>query len=122
MGGSAPHGQPASKASRVEQIGHAVSGGQIRCRDDNGVRLFLVPWKASIELTWLRFAKDMVSRRFEPHKIDRKDMLGSFLQHGLSRREAETEATLQMSETPLQAYRTRTATNCFTAWPAQTPQ
>ena len=100
MGGSAPHGQPASKTSRAEQIGHALSRGQIWSRDDNGVRLSLIPWKASIKLNWLRFAKDMVSRRFEPHKIDRKDMLGSFLQHGLSRREAETEATLQMSEAP----------------------
>lgn len=47
-------------------------------------------------MTILSLAKKIVSRRFGPQKVDRKDMLGSFLQHGLSQKEAETEATLQM--------------------------
>ena len=49
-----------------------------------------------LNLTLFSFARKIVQRRFGTQKIERKDMLGSFLQHGLSQREAEVEATLQM--------------------------
>ncbi len=57
---------------------------------------FPYPSRTADNLTISSLAKKIVSRRFGPQKVDRKDMLGSFLQHGLSQREAETEATLQM--------------------------
>ncbi len=57
---------------------------------------FPYPSRTAENLTMSSLAKKIVSRRFGPQKVDRKDMLGSFLQHGLSQREAETEATLQM--------------------------
>jgi cytochrome P450 len=38
----------------------------------------------------------VVAERLEPGKIQRKDMLGSFLAHGLTREEAEAEAMLQI--------------------------
>ncbi|KAI1382433.1 BcABA1, cytochrome P450 monooxygenase [Hypoxylon crocopeplum] len=37
-------------------------------------------------------AHDVVSKRFEPDAKEKKDMLGSFVSHGLDRQECETEA------------------------------
>ena len=45
----------------------------------------------------LRFAKKLVAKRFGKDKEEKQDMLGSFVKHGLTQREAETEATFQMS-------------------------
>ncbi|KAH0537755.1 hypothetical protein FGG08_005503 [Glutinoglossum americanum] len=56
-------------------------------------------------------AKQIVARRFGPERIERKDMLGSFISHGLSQREAEIEAVLQImagSDTTVTALRTIT--------------
>jgi len=44
----------------------------------------------------IRVAKRLVARRFGPEKETRQDMLGSFIHHGLTQREAEIEAVLQM--------------------------
>lgn len=41
-------------------------------------------------------AKDVVGKRFGPNKIGKKDMLGSFLNHGLTQEEAESESLVQM--------------------------
>lgn len=41
-------------------------------------------------------AKDVVGKRFGPNKIVKKDMLGSFLNHGLTQEEAESESLVQM--------------------------
>ncbi|KAH7213259.1 cytochrome P450 [Fusarium redolens] len=54
------------------------------------------------------YAKKIVSERFDSTKVPRDDMLGSFERHGLSSREAETEATLQImagSDTTVTALR-----------------
>lgn len=44
----------------------------------------------------MRYAKEVVAERFEPGAESKLDMLGSFLKHGITRREAETEATFQI--------------------------
>jgi hypothetical protein len=41
-------------------------------------------------------AKEVVGRRFGPNKEERKDMLGSFLHHGLTQEEAESETLVQL--------------------------
>lgn len=54
-------------------------------------------------------AKRVVAERLGPNGIDRKDMLGSFLKHGLSREEAEGEALVNViagSDTTATAIRT----------------
>lgn len=54
-------------------------------------------------------AKRVVAERLGPNGIDRKDMLGSFLKHGLSREEAEGEALVNIiagSDTTATAIRT----------------
>lgn len=54
-------------------------------------------------------AKRVVAKRLGPNGIDRKDMLGSFLKHGLSREEAEGEALVNIiagSDTTATAIRT----------------
>jgi hypothetical protein len=43
-----------------------------------------------------RIAKKVVGERFGPEKKVKRDMLGSFLAHGLTQREARTETLLQM--------------------------
>ena len=40
--------------------------------------------------------KDVVGQRFSPDAKDQKDMLGSFIRHGLTHDEAESETILQM--------------------------
>jgi hypothetical protein len=40
--------------------------------------------------------KDVVRQRFGPDAKDQRDMLGSFIRHGLTREEAESETILQM--------------------------
>jgi hypothetical protein len=40
--------------------------------------------------------KEVVGRRFGPDAKDQRDMLGSFIRHGLTRDEAESETILQM--------------------------
>ncbi|KAI0407181.1 cytochrome P450 [Xylaria palmicola] len=55
-----------------------------------------------------KYAKKIVSARFADEKQPGDDMLGSFKKHGLSMREAETEATLQImagSDTTVTALR-----------------
>ena len=43
-----------------------------------------------------RVAKRVVAERYGPDKKVRGDMLGSFVRHGLTQREAESESLLQM--------------------------
>lgn len=49
-------------------------------------------------------AKELASERFGPNKKVKRDMLGSFVAHGLTQDEAESEILLQlfviMSRTP----------------------
>ena len=40
--------------------------------------------------------KEVVGERFGPDAKDHRDMLGSFIRHGLTRDEAESETILQM--------------------------
>lgn len=40
--------------------------------------------------------KEVVGQRFSPDATDQRDMLGSFIRHGLTRDEAESETILQM--------------------------
>ena len=40
--------------------------------------------------------KEVVNQRFSPDAKDQRDMLGSFIRHGLTRDEAESETILQM--------------------------
>jgi hypothetical protein len=47
-------------------------------------------------LTMSRIAKKVTAERFGPDKKVRKDMLGSFVAHGLTQKEAESEILLQM--------------------------
>ncbi|KAJ9648169.1 hypothetical protein H2199_001947 [Coniosporium tulheliwenetii] len=42
-------------------------------------------------------AKRTVSKRFGPEKITKKDMIGSWLQHGLSQEQVEVESVLQVT-------------------------
>ncbi|KAK0612494.1 cytochrome P450 [Bombardia bombarda] len=44
----------------------------------------------------LPVAREIVSKRFAPGVKDQKDMLGSFVRHGLTQTEAETESVFQM--------------------------
>jgi hypothetical protein len=50
------------------------------------------------KLTFLSpsMAKEVVGKRFGPNKIVKKDMLGSFISHGLTQEEAESESLVQM--------------------------
>jgi len=41
-------------------------------------------------------AKEVVGERFGPNKIEQRDMLGSFVRHGLRQREAESETLMQI--------------------------
>ncbi len=43
-----------------------------------------------------RVAKQVVGERYGPEKKERNDMLGSFVRHGLTQREAEAEVLAQM--------------------------
>lgn len=43
-----------------------------------------------------RIAKEMVGERFGPDKKIRQDMLGSFVKHGLTQEELESETMIQM--------------------------
>jgi len=43
-----------------------------------------------------RITKEVVGQRFGPDAKDQRDMLGSFIRHGLTRDEAESETLLQM--------------------------
>jgi cytochrome P450 len=48
-------------------------------------------------LSWdYRIARELVAKRFGPNKLVKKDMLGSFINHGLSQTEAESESLLQI--------------------------
>ncbi|KAI9808771.1 MAG: hypothetical protein M1825_003924 [Sarcosagium campestre] len=54
-------------------------------------------------------AKDIVGERFGAEKVDKKDMLGSFIRHGVSQEDAEGQIVLQMmagSDTTATALRT----------------
>lgn len=44
----------------------------------------------------LRVAREVVQARYGPKRIERDDMLGSFVRHGLTQQEAESESLLQM--------------------------
>lgn len=41
-------------------------------------------------------AKEVVGERFGPNKLEQRDMLGSFVRHGLTQREAESETLMQI--------------------------
>jgi hypothetical protein len=43
-----------------------------------------------------RIAKEVAAERFRPNKKEERDMLGSFIRHGLTQREAQSELLLQM--------------------------
>jgi hypothetical protein len=43
-----------------------------------------------------RIAKEVAAERFRPNKKEQRDMLGSFIRHGLTQREAQSELLLQM--------------------------
>lgn len=43
-----------------------------------------------------RIAKKVVEERFGPDSKNQRDMLGSFIRHGLTQREAQSESLLQM--------------------------
>lgn len=43
-----------------------------------------------------RIAKEVVGERFGPEKKVQRDMLGSFIRHGLTQQEAESESLVQM--------------------------
>ncbi|KAH7036745.1 cytochrome P450 [Macrophomina phaseolina] len=45
----------------------------------------------------MQFAKQIVAARFGPDKVVRKDMLGSFLKHGLTQSQLEAESLIQIS-------------------------
>ena len=45
-----------------------------------------------------RFAKQRARERFGPKKIEKPDMLGSFLRHGITQKEAEAETIVEMYE------------------------
>ncbi len=60
-------------------------------------------------------AKRLVSKRFGEGKEEKQDMLGSFIKHGLSQRQAETEAVFQMSALSLELK--DPVVNIPTAWP-----
>lgn len=46
-------------------------------------------------------AKEIVAERFGPHKKVQRDMLGSFIAHGLTQEEAESEILVQVSASHL---------------------
>ncbi len=48
-----------------------------------------------------RVANQVVGERFGNDKKEHNDMLGSFLRHGLSQREAESEVLAQMFALPV---------------------
>jgi hypothetical protein len=41
-------------------------------------------------------AKKVVAERYGPEKLDRRDILGSWIRNGLTQNEAEQESMLQM--------------------------
>ena len=43
-----------------------------------------------------RISKEIVAERFGPDKKVKRDMLGSFIRHGLTQRQAEAETLMQM--------------------------
>jgi len=43
-----------------------------------------------------RIAKEVAAERFRPGKKEQRDMLGSFVRHGLTQREAQSEILLQL--------------------------
>jgi hypothetical protein len=49
-----------------------------------------------IDLLLPSITKEVVARRFGPNKKIQRDMLGSFIAHGLNQEEAESETILQM--------------------------
>ena len=48
-----------------------------------------------------RFVRDVVAERFGANKVIRKDMLGSFLTHGLTQEQLESETLTQMYQARL---------------------
>ena len=56
--------------------------------------------KAASNTSAFRIGKKVVGERFGPDKKVKRDMLGSFLAHGLTQREAQTETLLQMYVSP----------------------
>jgi len=45
---------------------------------------------------WCSIAHEAVGKRFGPDKTEKRDMLGSFVRHGLTQTEAESESLVQM--------------------------
>ena len=52
-------------------------------------------------IVYPRFARDVVAERFGANKVIRKDMLGSFLAHGLTQEQLESETLTQMYQARL---------------------
>jgi hypothetical protein len=50
-------------------------------------------------------AKNVVRERYGPNRKVKQDMLGSFVQHGLSQQEAEGEVVLQMWDIVIPCHR-----------------
>ncbi|TID26691.1 cytochrome p450 [Venturia nashicola] len=57
------------------------------------VRSVTGPWETDEK----GLAKSVAAERFGPKRVERQDMLGSFVRNGLTEREARTEAVTQMS-------------------------
>ena len=49
-----------------------------------------------------QIAKEVVDERFRSQELHQNDMLGSFLKHGLSRSEAETEISVTLYDSLIQ--------------------
>lgn len=52
--------------------------------------------KLTLAVCHVRIARSVVGKRYGPDKIERKDMLGSFVSNGLTQYEAESESLVQM--------------------------
>jgi hypothetical protein len=56
--------------------------------------LHVLSGREAVNIT--RVAKEVVAERFGPNKKVQRDMLGSFIAHGLTQEEAGSESLLQM--------------------------
>lgn len=75
------------------------------CRDKHGIGQvmkvrFSVHQTSCYDCPWVndfaQVAQEVVSKRFDPDVAPQKDMLGSFLRHGLTQEQAESEIVLSL--------------------------
>ena len=79
---------------KFPQAGFGV-GMVIGCVELTAFR-FILRGKKGGETIIFSLARKIVSRRFGPLKVNRQDILRSFLPHGLLQREATTKAMLKI--------------------------